>query len=846
MKTLGLLIALLLVIGAAAAGAAERRVALVIGNSAYQNAEPLANPAGDARAIGAALERLEFEVEVALDLDQLRMREAFRNLGIKAEQADVALVFYAGHGIQVGGENFLLPVDVRLERERDLLYEALPLELILDEVAQAKKLGLAFLDACRDNPLAEQLRAALGPLHVNQIGRGLARVDALPSETLVAFSTKPGAIAVDGSGEHSPYTAALLQHLEEPGLELGLLLRKVRDTVLANTANRQEPRAFSALGAEPFYFKARKPNRRPEQPALAPLQAMDDAGPTPLGIAPPHDPDDDPLSIQVAGLPERGVVEVGERPLILGDVLTIDDLRGATYVPEAGVTGRVGSFDFLVKDGRGGVAVGRLPITVASSNRPPVIETATVVAMPEIPLSIRPPADPDGDPLSVTIDEVPRLGTIRSGERTLRPGDQITPQELAGAVLVPDPEGAQGTFAFTVVDSRGASARSAVVIPTITLPRGQTGDATPARQRAQAAAAPQASAPTPAVKPPEAAPGRNFVTARQAYETIRPSNIRAGPSSETEQVTTVDTGTTLYVTGKAEGRNWFRVETEDGQDGYIYAQLVRPRAEPATAQAERQQASAAEAQAQPAAATVAAASAPGLKECAACPEMVMIRPGRFQMGSEDGHWSERPVRWVNVGEPFALGKYEVTVGEWQACVDAGGCRARPDMRGVGDDSPVHNLSWEDAQAYAAWLREHTGKPYRLPTEAEWEYAARAGTTTAYWWGDDPGSAQANCQDCGGPWSFQTPADVDAFPSNPLGLHGMHGGVMEWVEDCWVPSYEGAPSDSAARTAASCAERVLRGGSWRNDASYATASSRLGYDPGVRYETNGLRIARDLN
>ena len=844
MTALGLLIASFLIIGAAAGAPAERRVALVIGNSGYRNAEPLANPVGDARAIGAALERLGFEVEVALDADQLHMREAVRALGIRAEQADVALVFYAGHGIQVGGENFLLPVDARLERERDLLYEALPLELILDEVSQAEKLGLIFLDACRDNPLAEQLRDALGPLHVNQIGRGLARVEALPGDTLVAFSTKPGDVAVDGTGGHSPYTAALLRHIEEPGLELGLLLRKVRDTVLAATANRQEPRDYSALGAAPFYFKERRPNQRPEQPPLAPLRVSDDAGPTPLGIAPPRDPDDDPLAIQVAGLPERGLVAVGERALMLGDVLTAEDLSRATYTPGLGITGRVGSFDFLIKDGRGGVTVGRMPITVESSNRPPVIETAAVVALPEIPLRIPPPADPDGDPLTVTVDEVPRLGAIRSGERTLRPGDQIAPQELGDLVLVPGAEGAQGTFAFTVADSRGARARSAVVVPTIIPPRGPAGVPESERQDMPSALLSQAAPPTPEAKPPEAAPGRNFVAARQTYETIRPSNIRAGPSAETERVTTVDTGATLHVIGTAEDRDWLQVETEGGLEGFIYAQLVRPKADPAAARAEREQARAA--QAQPAAATVATASALGLKECAACPEMVMIRPGRFQMGSEYGHWSEQPVRWVNIGKPFALGKYEVTVGEWQACVEAGRCRTPPDMRGVSDDSPVHNLSWEDAQAYAAWLREHTGKPYRLPTEAEWEYAARAGATTAFWWGDDPGSARANCKDCGGPWSFQTPADIGAFPPNPFGLHGMHGGVMEWVEDCWVETYQSAPSDSAARTAASCAERVLRGGSWRNDASYATASSRLGYDAGVRYETNGLRIARDLN
>ena len=141
-------------------------------------------------------------------------------------------MFYAGHGIQVAGENYLLPVDATLERERDLLYEALPLNLVMGEVAQAQKLGLVILDACRDNPLAEQLRRALGPIRSRLVGDGLARMENLPSDTMIAFATRPGELAVDGAGEHSPYTAALLKHIEEPGVELNLLFRKVRDTVL--------------------------------------------------------------------------------------------------------------------------------------------------------------------------------------------------------------------------------------------------------------------------------------------------------------------------------------------------------------------------------------------------------------------------------------------------------------------------------------------------------------------------------------------------------------------------------------------------------------------------------------
>ena len=138
----------------------------------------------------------------------------------------------------------------------------------------------------------------------------------------------------------------------------------------------------------------------------------------------------------------------------------------------------------------------------------------------------------------------------------------------------------------------------------------------------------------------------------------------------------------------------------------------------------------------------------------------------------------------------------------------------------------------------------TGKKYRLPTEAEWEYAARAGTTGKYWWGDKGNAGKADCKDCGGTWDRKSPADIDAFPANPFGLHGMNGGVWEWVNDCWNNSHQGAPSNGRSRDAEDCRVRVIRGGSWRNDTSYVTSTSRFKYDADVRYLLNGFRVARE--
>ncbi len=232
-----------------------------------------------------------------------------------------------------------------------------------------------------------------------------------------------------------------------------------------------------------------------------------------------------------------------------------------------------------------------------------------------------------------------------------------------------------------------------------------------------------------------------------------------------------------------------------------------------------------------------------VRDCPDCLDLVIVPAGEFDMGST-AKPLEQPVHPVRIQRSFAIGRREVTFAEWDKCVAGGGCKYTPPDQGWGrGDRPVTNVSWDDAKEFTAWLSKTTGKPYRLPTEAEWEYAARGGSTTPYWWGNDVGTGNAQCMECGGRDVGKT-APVGSFRPNGFELYDMGGNAAEWVEDCWNLSYRGAPTDWSAWTSGDCSHRVLRGGSFADNASAVRPSARFRYDEDVRYYANGFRIARD--
>ena len=251
MPKLRLLISALLLLVLPAAGFAKERVALVVGNSAYTHATPLPNPKNDAEDISAAFQRLGFDVTTLNDLGFDAMRRAPRTFSSKAVQADMAVIFYAGHGMEVNKQNYLIPADAKLQTDRDISFEAIPLELATEAVSGARTLRLVILDACRNNPFASSMTMTSS---TRSLGRGLARVEP-EAGTLVTFAAKEGTTALDGTERNSPYTKALLKHLETPQLEINFLFREVRDEVFTSTNRQQQPFTYGSLGSQRIYLK---------------------------------------------------------------------------------------------------------------------------------------------------------------------------------------------------------------------------------------------------------------------------------------------------------------------------------------------------------------------------------------------------------------------------------------------------------------------------------------------------------------------------------------------------------------------------------------------------------------
>ena len=832
--------------GGASPAFAAQRVALVIGNATYAHVPALANPLNDAADIGAALDRLGFAVTRLENAGYAALRRGLLEFQRAASASEIAVVFYAGHGIEVDQRNFLVPVDARLASDQDVEFEAVPLELVSRAVERASGLRLVILDACRENPFAVQMQRAGA---TRSIGRGLARVE--PSgETLVAYAAKEGTVASDGAGRNSPYSEALLGHLEEPGLEVGLMFRKVRDAVVGLTGGRQEPFVYGSLSSRGVYLAAAPAPSAAPAPVAAPGAAQVTAeqlaaervywesakgttDPTELRGYLERYPGGTFEALASSRL--RRLERVSEEPESAAPAVAATEASSASPESARVVAERLAAereFWASVKESEepgelqayldrypGGayavLARGRLKrLQDAAAQRVEPEAVAEVAASaPSAPASSPPAASVAAPAVPSPEDVESSLGLGRGARRMVQAGLSSLGYEpgpadgLFGARTREAIRRYQGEKRFEATGYLRAEESEALVAVGEEAARVQARAEAERRQREQAARERQ-----------EAARERQEA-ARERQEAARRADDAA------------------YASARSQGTvQAYGAYLEAYPAGRHVADARRLRTEAESRERERRE------------------KAPGhrFRDCEGCPDLVVVPSGSFLMGSPPGENlrddDEGPVHRVTIGEPIAVGVYEVTFGDWDACRRGGGCAHNPADRGWGRGTrPVINVSWEDAREYVGWLSRETGERYRLLSESEWEYVARGGTETRYHWGDAVGDNRANCRACGSRWDNEQTSPVGSFSANAFGVHDVHGNVWEWVEDCEHRHYAGAPTDGSAWTSGgNCSRRVLRGGSWNLIPRHVRSAYRFRNPSGLRTFDVGFRVARTLN
>ena len=893
------------------AGATGIRVALVIGNGAYTQMRPLRNPVNDANAVGAALERSGFDVTKMIDADVEAMDDALERFRQVAARADIAMVFYSGHGAAIEGENYLIPVDARLRTRRSVQRQAVSLSSVLANAMQARA-TVVVLDACRNNPFG------LDPVPNRPLGNGgMVQPTAVPpGELLIAYATAPRQTADDGEGLYSPYTASLLEHLEMRDLSLMEMFRLTADATLARTEQQQRPWTEGSL-SQRYCLTCEAP------PAVEPVPERADAAPPEadhslhqavaagdiagvqrllLAGADVNAPDElgaTPLHLAVA----EGGIAVVQELLAAGAGVNFADNDGLTPLHLAAGWDDATAVNALLSAGANVHARdngGRVPYSLRSSVWSFTRSRALVTA-------IRPhhiPAPDDGSWVSLHAMGVRPAGGATplhwaaghdssgavealvaggsDGTATARlfpvppftPDGQIRPLSaatalhwaaevdatdavrtlLAGGADV-DARDSYGATVLHRAAQRGASRTVAALLAAgadvaLTSYRGETAlhmaagshEAEIVELLLAAGAAVDVRVGGGETPLHWAMSMQDIRTPERAPDAVPAVSLRAVRTLQTLFEHGADAG---LVNSAGETPLDLAVRTgnvalaEIGASAGPYWRAAGARSAAAASRAPRREVGEV------------------FRECAACPLMTVVPAGTFLMSSPP--WARRET----IAAPFAVGVYEVTFAEWDTCVAEGGCNGyRPDDNGWGRDArPVIHVSWGDAQAYLRWLSRKTGGDYRLLTEAEWEYAARAGTTAARYWGGSDFGLHYDTEQCnhanGADRSYegQAPpeeeegterfvacddgaaatAPVGSYLPNAFGLHDVLGNVWEWTSGCGPPA-----------SAEVCPHRVVRGGSWYARPGSLRAGRRAETDAGDRnFFDRGFRVARVL-
>ncbi len=743
-------------------GQAGRRMALVIGNDAYEKVAKLEKAGNDALAMARELRAAGFEVLQHRNLNYRGMVKAVETFINRITGGDQVVVFFAGHGVQIRSGSYLLPVDIEASSEGEVEKTAYGLTDLTERLSEAKaSFALVIIDACRDNPLKSRGRSVGST-------RGLSAIEP-PKGQMVVYSASKGQQALDRLSDHDQnpngvFTREFIARMKRPGVRIEDLMREVQDAVevLASKISHEQRPALYNESRGSFYFY----------------------GPTVMQV-----------QVQPTADPEGEAWKAAqEAASMTGYQAYLDSYPNGRYAAAAKVK----------------LAVLKKPDNV---DRP--------VVAPPLPVAAE-------DPETQFWNEVKASGA----------------REYLDAYLKKYPRGKY------------------VALARIELKKLDD------RDKAQQA--------------------REEAEKQQADERERQEALRTEQSVWEEAKAGASMGAyAAYLARYPKGR--YAVLAQAAQQKLQREAGEREKQDSAQRrQVEERQKRTVEREprgAEKAAGELRPDKVKVFRDCPDCPEMVEIPAGSFEMGSpasEAGRFdSEGPQHRVSVNS-FAAGKFEVTRGQFAAFVNATGYNAgsecytfeggRSEKRSgrnwqnpgyaQTENHPVVCVSWDDAKAYIAWLSQKTNKSYRLLSEAEWEYAARAGSSTARYWGASPDTAcaYANVMDAAGKsqvpgisWEVHNCNDgsaytaaVGSYKPNAFGLYDMIGNVWEWTEDCWNRSYAGAPSDGAAWTTGECSVgRVLRGGSWYFIPRYARLATRDWFVPSSRNINYGFRLARML-
>jgi formylglycine-generating enzyme required for sulfatase activity len=818
---------------------AEKRIALVMGNSAYQSVPRLPNPVNDASAMAAMFKSAGFDVvQLKLDLKASDMRRALRDFSDEARDADVAIVYFAGHGIEIQSNNYIVPIDAELERDIDAFDEAIPLDRLLSVIEPAKKLRLIILDACRDNPFGKVTKHVTAS---RAVARGLAKVEPDSPNTLIAFAAKAGSTAADGDAtKNSPFTAALIKYLPTPGLDLRKAFGFVRDDVMKVTRNRQEPFIYGSLGGEDV--------------ALVP------APPVPLVDPNAAAKDDYELASQISVVSAwdsfirkypsgfySDLARAQREKLIAAKAAAAEEARLAAekaVMEQAKATeaeqARIGAQAQAAQDARIVAEKAKADEAAKAAQAREAFEKQNALAEAK----------------------AAELARLAAEKKTL---DDAKAAEAERARLAAQAKAAQeakiaAEKARAAEEAKAAQAREAA-------------EKQKALEEAKAAEAKAAE-----VKAAEAERQRIATQAKAAQEAkIVAEKAKAVEEARAAQAKP-ETNTRLaaVVTG------------DPGLGQEIKSQEQRPSSSCAGASPQLTSLSPGVAK------TLSLPEECGLKpkdafkECQNCPEMVVIPAGAFLMGSSSDDIdsgiavaNESPQHKAVVRQPIAVARFEVSRDQFAAFVESSGYKSSgrcftfeqniPQERenrsflnpGYAQDGnhPAVCVSWTDAKAYVDWLSSTTGKSYRLLSETEYEYAARAGGTARYGFGNDPaelcrfangadqsariaglpaGAPYMNCTD-----GFPFTAPVGSFAANAFGLHDLVGNVWEWTEDCFHGDYATSAADGAAPSEAGCTARAVRGGDWFSTERSLRPAVRAKANADAHHDDIGFRVARTL-